>query len=136
MSEGSTGDQINQVLEEMKSEHERLFQTVDTIRDALHAQDIRAAKRHLMQLQIYQQSHFEHEVGLMEAYDYPHVADHKKNHDNLNGALHSINRIIHLENLQRLNGELANYLESSLKHVIEVDRPFQEFLSAARDRQG
>jgi hemerythrin len=133
MSRGSTGDQIDRALEGTKSEHERLFQTVDRIRDALGAEELSVAKHHLMQLQIYQQSHFENEVGLMKQYEYPHIKDHKKAHDNLNEALHSINRLISLENLQRLNGELADYLENSLKHVIEVDRPFQEFLLAARD---
>jgi hemerythrin len=132
MSGGNTGDQFDQVLEEMKSEHEQLFQTVDRIRDALSAEDVNAVKRHLMELQIYQQSHFDHEVGLMEQYEYPHIKDHKKTHENLNEALHGLNRVINLENLQRLNGELAVYLDKSLKHVIEVDRPFQEFLSAPR----
>lgn len=134
MSGSNTGDQIDQALEETRSEHERLFQTVDRIRDALSAEDVNVAKQHLMQLEIYQRSHFEHEVGLMEQYEYPHITDHKKTHDNLNELLHSINMLINLENLQRLNEELADYLENSLKHVIEVDRPFQEFLSALRDR--
>jgi hemerythrin len=133
MSESNTGDQIDQVLKEMKSEHEQMFQMVDRIRDAISAEDVNVAKQHLMQLQICQQSHFEHEVGLMEQYEYPHIKGHKKTHDNLIEALHSINRLINLENLQRLDGELADYLENSLKHVIEVDRPFQEYLSASRD---
>ncbi len=133
MSGGNTADQVDKILDEMKSEHEQLFQTVDRIRDALSAEDMSVAKHHLIKLQIYQQSHFDHELGLMEQYEYPHSNDHKKTHGNLIEALRSINKLINLENLQRLNGELADYLDNSLKHVIEVDRPFQEFLSASRD---
>ncbi len=134
MSGGNTGDQIDQVLDEMKSEHEQLFQTVDKIRDALSAEDMSVAKHHLIKLQIYQQSHFEHELALMEQYEYPHIKDHEKTHENLIEALRSINKLINLENLQRLDGEVADYLDNSLKHVIEADRPFQEFLLASRDR--
>ena len=54
----------------------------------------------------------------------------------MNEALHNLNKLISLENLQRLNGELVNYLENSLTHVIEVDRPFQEFLSKSTERDG
>ena len=133
MSGGNTRDKIDQLLEEMNSEHEQLFQTVNMIRDAISAEQASLAKRHLMQLQIHQQSHFEHEVGLMEQHEYPHIKEHKKTHDSLIEALHSINRLINLENLQRLNGELAIYLDASLKHIIEVDRPFQEFLLSSRD---
>jgi hemerythrin len=136
VSEGNTRDQISRMLGEMKSEHEQLFQTVNEIRDAITANDVTAAKRHLMQLQIHQQSHFEHEVGLMERYDYPHREVHKQTHDSLIGALHSINMLIDLENLRRLSVELAVYLENSLKHVVEVDRPFQEFLSVFTDGDG
>ena len=133
MSGYNKGDQIDLVLEKMTSEHEQLFQTVDEIREALSAEDLNLAKQHLMALQIQQQSHFEHEVGLMEQYEYPQIKDHRKTHDKLNGALHGLNRLIILENLQRLNGELATYIDNSLNHVIEVDRPFQEFLSTSRD---
>ena len=134
MSGDNTREQIVQALAETESEHDRLFQTVDRIRDALSAEDMDVVKQHLMQLQIHQQSHFEHEVGLMEQCEYPHINDHKTKHDNLNAALHSINRVINLENLQRLNGEVTEYLENSLKHIIEVDRPFQEFLSVFIDK--
>jgi hemerythrin-like metal-binding protein len=129
MSGKNTGGQIDPLLEEMKSEHDRLFQLVDRIRDALNAKDLRLVKHHLMQLQIFQQSHFEHEVSLMEQYEYPHIQDHTSKHNGLTETLHSINRLIHVEDLQRLSGALADYLETSLKHIIEVDRPFQQFLS-------
>jgi hemerythrin len=136
MSGDNTGDRTDRDLEEMKSEHERMFQTVDKIKDAIGADDIYVAKHLMIQLQIYQQSHFEHEDKLMEQYEYPQIADHKAIHDNLNEALHNLNRLISLENLQRLNGELVTYLENSLTHVIEVDRPFQEFLSKSTERDG
>lgn len=127
---------IAQILEEMRSEHEQLFQMVEKIRAAIDAGDVSAAKHHLMQLQAYQQSHFEHEAELMKRYEYPHTDDHQKRHDALIGTLHDINKLIHLEHLRRLSRELANYLEDSLKHVIEVDRPFQDFLSVAGGRDG
>lgn len=133
MSAGNTAEQIDRVLEDMKSEHEQLIQTVHKIRDAIVAKDIDVAQQHLMNLQVYQQTHFQHEVAMMERYKYPHIKAHKETHDSLMRALDSINRLINLENLQRLNGELAVYLEDSLKHIIEADRPLQEFLSASRD---
>ena len=104
MSGDNTGDRTDRALDEMKSEHEQMFRTVDKIKDAIGADDINVAKHHLIQLQINQQSHFEHEAKLMEQYEYPQIADHKKTHDNLNEALHNLNRLISLENLQRLNG--------------------------------
>lgn len=131
MSRMNTADHINQLLEEMKSEHERLVQTVGRIRDALRAEDMKQAKHHLLQLQIFQQSHFEHEASLMEQYEYPHAGDHKNRHDALTETLHRINRLIHVEDMQRLSAALADYLETSLTHIIEVDRPFQQFLSGA-----
>ncbi len=135
MSGDNTRDQIGRLLNEIELEHDQLFQTVDRIKDSLGAEDMAVARHRLMQLQVFQQSHFEHEVDLMEQYEYPGVNDHKNTHNGLNEALHSINRLINLENLRHLNGELAVYLENSLKHVIEVDRPFQEFLAAYRDRE-
>ena len=133
MSGSNTEDQIDKALEDMKSEHEQLVQTVHKIRDAIAAKDVNTAQQHLMNLQAYQQSHFQHETAFMERHKYPHIEDHKKSHDNLIKVLDSINRLISLENLQRLNGELAVYLEDSLTHIIEADRPLQEFLAATRD---
>ncbi len=133
MNRGNAGDQIDQVLEEMESDHDRLLQTVDSVRGALSTEDINLAKKHMMQLQIFQQSHFEHEARLMERHEYPYINDHKTTHDNLNEALYSINKLVNLENLQHLSGELTTYLENSMEHIIEVDRPFQEFLAAFRD---
>ena len=132
MAEGNIAGEIDHVLKAMEAEHEQLFHTVDRIREAIDAEDLRIAKHNLMQLQIYQQSHFENESRLMVQYDYPRIEDHEKTHLNLIETLHSINRLISLENLQQLNGALTAYLESSLHHVIEVDRPFQEFLSLSR----
>lgn len=129
MSGANTDNQIDKLLEEMKSEHEQLFQTVANIRDALSREDIEAAKSNLLQLQIVQQAHFNHELELMKHYDYPHTNDHKGKHDALTGTLDSINHLIQVEHLHQLSSELASYLENSLKHMIEVDRPFQEFLS-------
>ena len=134
MAEGNIAGEIDHVLKAMEAEHEQLFHTVDRIREAIDAEDLRIAKHNLMQLQIYQQSHFENESRLMAQYDYPRIEDHEKTHLNLIETLHSINRILSLENLQQLNGALTAYLESSLHHVIEVDRPFQEFLSLSREK--
>lgn len=134
MSRDNTQDHIDQLLKEMELEHDQLFQSVDRIKESIGAEDMDEAKRRLIQLQGFQQAHFEHEVALMEQYEYPDIDDHKNTHVELIDALHSINRLIILENPRRLDVDLADYLENSLKHVIEVDRPFQEFLSASRDR--
>ena len=55
MNRGNAGDQIDQVLEEMEADHDRLLQTVDSVRGALSTEDINLAKKHMMQLQIFQQ---------------------------------------------------------------------------------
>jgi hemerythrin-like metal-binding protein len=132
MSDTSTMDEIDRILQAMEAEHEQLFQAVDRIKEAIGAEDLSIAKHHLMQLQIYQQSHFENESRLMVRYEYPPIEDHEKTHEDLIATLHSINRLISLENLQQLNGALTAYLENSLHHIIEVDRPFQDFLSFSR----
>lgn len=131
MSGMKAGDHIDLLLKEMKSEHDRLIQTVGKLRDALRAGDMDLAKHHLLQLQIFQQSHFEHEDTLMDQYEYPHAADHKSRHNALSETLHKINRLIHVEDMPRLSAALADYLETSLAHIIEVDRPFQKYLSEA-----
>jgi hemerythrin-like metal-binding protein len=128
----NTGDQLDPLLEEMKSEHEQLFQLVDRLRDAIDAEDMKLAKHNLLKLQIFQQSHFEHEASLMEQYAYPHTEDHTRRHNALTDTLHSINRLIHVEGLERLSGALADYLETSLTHITEVDQPFQQFLTRTR----
>jgi len=119
---------IERALKEMEKEHEELFQAVDRIRAAISANNRDTATNHLLELQLHQQSHFEHEVRLMVQYDYPHIDEHRKTHENLIDTLHSINKLISIENLRRLNDELTDYLETSLRHIVEVDRPFQEFL--------
>ena len=130
MSGANTDNKIDNLLEEMKSEHDQLFQTVANIREALSRADIKTAKRNLLQLQIFQQAHFNHELELMKNYDYPDTSNHKKKHDTLIETLHSVNHLINVERVHQLSSELEIYLENSLKHIIEVDRPFQEFLSA------
>ncbi len=128
-----TDDPLDGALEQMKSEHDQLVQTVHDIRDAIDGKDVDRATKLLMQLQIHQQTHFDNEVAVMERCRYPDAAEHQASHEGLIDVLHSIYRLINLENLQQLSSELAEYLEASLNHIIEVDRPLQDYLAASRD---
>ena len=72
----------------------------------------------------------------MESCRYPDAAEHQASHEGLIDVLHNIYRLINLENLQQLSNDLAEYLEASLDHIIEVDRPLQDFLTVMRDDDG
>lgn len=128
-----TDDPLAGALDKMKAEHDQLEQTVHDIRDAIDEKDVDRATKLLMQLQVHQQAHFDHEVALMERCRYPDAVEHQASHEGLIDVLHSIYRLINLENLQQLSSELAEYLEASLDHIIEVDRPLQDFLLASKD---
>ena len=130
MNAVNEGDDIRHVLDEMRSEHEQLIDTVEKIRDAIRVGDVAAATEYLMQLQVHQEDHFQHEVALMETYGYPQTRDHEVTHKRLTDSLYGIIQLIKVENLRQLNGELGDYLEKSLKHIIEADRPLQDFLLA------
>ncbi len=128
-----TDDSMDGALDQMKAEHDQLVQTVHDIREAIEAKDVDRATKLLMHLQVHQQAHFDHEVAVMERCRYPDAAEHQASHEGLIDVLHSIYRLINLENLQQLSSELAEYLEASLDHIIEVDRPLQDFLLASQD---
>lgn len=129
-------DAADDALDQMKAEHDQLVQTVHKIREAIEAENVDLATRLLMQLQVHQQAHFDHEVAVMESCRYPDAAEHQASHEGLIDVLHNIYRLINLENLQQLSHELAEYLEASLDHIIEVDRPLQDFLTIKRDDDG
>ncbi len=123
-------DDIRHVLDETRSEHEQLIDIVEKIRDAIRVGDVAAATESLMQLQVRQEEHFQHEVAQMEKYGYPQIRGHEVMHQKLVDSLYGIIQLINVENLRQLNGELGDYLEHSLKHIIEVDKPLQDFLLA------
>ncbi|MEM7120189.1 MAG: hemerythrin family protein [Pseudomonadota bacterium] len=133
MSDESGTASIDGALDQMRAEHDQLIRTVDEIKQAIGANDVAGATKLIVQLQVHQQAHFDHEVALMERYRYPHADHHQTSHTSLIDTLHSIYRLISLENLHQLSDELAEYLEKSMQHIIEVDRPLQDFLNIARD---
>lgn len=132
MIDNRVDDDIDGILGAMKQEHEDLVRLVGRIKLAIDKKNVDDATELLVELQLYQQAHFQHEIDLMERYDYPDTAMHEAAHLALIESLNSIYRIIKLENLRRLNGELGTYLEDSLSHIMEVDRPLQEFLLARK----
>ena len=133
MGKDEVDQPIGSVLDQMKAEHDQLVQTVQDIRHAIETKDVDRATKLLMQLQIHQQAHFDHEMAVMQRCRYPAAAEHEASHEGLIDVLHNIYRLISLENLQQLSGELAEYLEDSLNHIIEVDRPLQDFLLSSKD---
>ena len=119
------------VGQSISDDHAQLSALVGRIRSAIETGQGSLAKDLLLRLTRLYRSHFEHEEQLMARIEYPALQDHRREHHDLVGTLANINQTLHLENLQSVSVSVAAHLETALRHTIETDRRFLDFMDRA-----
>ena len=112
-------------------DHALLSGLVSRIRSAIESGQATLAQDLLLQLARLYESHFEHEEAMMARSAYTALADHRREHRDLVGTLETINQTLRLENLHGLSLTVAAHLEAALKHTIETDQRFLDFMQRA-----
>ena len=115
----------------ISDDHAQLSDLVSRIRSAIETGQGSLAKKVRLRLTRLYGSHFEHEERLMARIEYPALHDHRREHHDLIGTLTNINQTLHLENLQSVSVTVAAHLETALRHTIETDRRFLDFMDGA-----
>ncbi|MCH8110425.1 MAG: hemerythrin family protein [Proteobacteria bacterium] len=127
---------LDDVLELMSTEHQLLSESVDRITSAIASQDLPVIRRELLHLQSSEQIHFRHEEEVMERCNFPGLVSHKDQHGAMVKTLSSIIRLVFVEKLRNISGDLGKYLERSLRHTMEHDNDFRDFLLKLRKDAG
>ena len=95
---------------------------------AIECCDVEAARGHLLEFQLIQDSHFRFQNRLMEEAAYPAMEEHVRCHERLYAILMAINGALCSGRCSALTAELAAFIEESLAHIHEMDQPFHDFL--------
>lgn len=127
---------LDDVLELMSTEHQLLSESVDRITSAIASQDLPIIRRELLHLQSSEQIHFRHEEEVMERCNYPSLVSHKDQHSAMAKVLSSVIRLVVVEKLRNISDDLGKYLERSLRHALEHDNDFRDFLLNLREYAG
>ena len=122
-------DKLKVGVELIDSEHKQLIAAINDFYNAVHKGDDEAAvKKAVGHLVYYVKTHFADEEALMEKYNYPNLAHHKKIHEMLT------KRVAHyVEKLQKkekiLSHDMAIFLKGWLEnHIAETDNRIGDFL--------
>ncbi len=117
---------------EFDAEHKDLVERVNSLYEAIRSKE--AAERIKVivpALKAYTLSHFAHEEQLLEEHQYPNLADHRKEHEDLKLKVGEFEDRLGEDDPQ-LPLQLFNFLrEWLLHHIVEIDSQYGPFL---RDR--
>lgn len=72
----------------------------------------------------------------MERCNYPSLVSHKDQHSAMAKVLSSVIRLVVVEKLRNISDDLGKYLERSLRHALEHDNDFRDFLLNLREYAG
>jgi hemerythrin len=112
------------------SDHSELRELLDKLGSAVAAGDITSAKQILLQFQVWEERHFATEENAMRSFGFPDYEAHRDHHESLRDSLAAIGRFLLLEEPSALHDSVVDYVEQTLTHVEELDRPLEAFLRA------
>ena len=115
----------------ISADHAQLSDLVSRIRSAIESGRVSLTKDLLLRLAGLYKSHFRREELIMARIEYPAFQDHRREHRNLIDTLAAINQTLQLENLHGVSRDVAAHLETTLRHTIETDQQFLEFMMDA-----
>ena len=115
----------------ISTDHAHLSDLVSRIRSAIDDARVSEARQQLFRLEGLYASHFRREEFIMARINYPALDDHRREHCGLIDTLARINQVMNMENLQGISPAIAAHLETTLRHTIETDRQFLDFMATA-----
>lgn len=117
-------------VELILSDHEELRGLLERLNKAVSASDHASVKQVLLRLQVWEERHFAAEERAMRSFDYPDYEAHRHHHNALRHSLADIGRFLLLEEPKALHDSIFDYVEETLAHIEELDRPVESFLRA------
>lgn len=117
-------------LRVIDNDHKDLVATVNALHDAIRNGSAKGEIGHIIgNLAHYVDDHFTREEALMEAYDYPGLADHKRIHRHLTRMVYAIRTVFASKPMEIDPAKLLRFLKDWLvHHIVEEDRKYVPFL--------
>ena len=115
-------------VELILDDHEELRALLETLSSAIAAGDHDGAKQQLLRFQVLEERHFAAEEQAMRSFGFPDYEAHRDHHVRLRDSLAAIGHFLLLEQPKALADSIADYVEQTLAHVEELDRPLESFL--------
>jgi hemerythrin len=113
----------------LEKEHQQLIDLLDALEDCISKGDsVNQAYKYLSDFAALAEEHFKNEEGIMEAYKYPEIIDHKKEHADLLEQLFVLKSKLghgHTPFGMEYMQVLRNWLEV---HLFDADDRLEKFL--------
>jgi len=123
-------DEYSVHLRVIDNDHKDLVSIVNALHDAIREGGAKGEIGHIIgNLAQYVDDHFTREEALMEAYDYPGLADHKRIHRHLTRMVYAIRTVFANSPKEIDPAKLLRFLRDWLvHHIIEEDKKYVPFL--------
>ncbi|MFT5486855.1 MAG: hemerythrin [Paracoccaceae bacterium] len=123
-------DEYSVHLRVIDNDHKDLVATVNELHDAIREGSAKGQIGQIItNLAHYVDDHFAREEALMEAYDYPGLADHKRIHRHLTRMVYAIRTVFAAKPMEIDPAKLLRFLRDWLiHHIVEEDRKYVPFL--------
>lgn len=123
-------DEYSVHLRVIDNDHKDLVATVNELHDAIREGSAKGQIGQIItNLAHYVDDHFTREEALMEAYDYPGLADHKRIHRHLTRMVYAIRTVFAAKPMEIDPAKLLRFLRDWLiHHIVEEDRKYVPFL--------
>lgn len=117
-------------LRVIDNDHKDLVSTVNALHDAIRKGSAKGEIGHIISnLAHYVDDHFTREEALMEAYDYPGLAEHKRIHRHLTRMVFAIRTVFASKPMEIDPAKLLRFLRDWLvHHIVDEDRKYVPFL--------
>lgn len=117
-------------LRVIDNDHKDLVATVNALHDAIRKGSAKGEIGHIISnLAHYVDDHFTREEALMEAYDYPGLAEHKRIHRHLTRMVFAIRTVFASKPMEIDPAKLLRFLRDWLvHHIVDEDRKYVPFL--------
>ncbi len=115
-------------VEVILNDHQELQDLLRQLNAAVAAGDHDGAKRQLLRFQVLEERHFAAEEHAMRSFGFPDYEAHRDHHTLLRDSLAAIGHYLLLEQPKALHDSIVDYVEQTLTHVEELDRPLESFL--------
>ncbi len=127
---GAEREAATKFVDLIHSDHSELRELLDRLGNAIAAGDMSLAKQTLLRFQVWEERHFATEEDAMRSFGFPAYESHCDHHESLRDSLAAIGRFLLLEEPSAVHDSIVDYVEQTLAHVEELDRPLEAFLRA------
>jgi hemerythrin-like metal-binding protein len=127
---GKEQEDATKFVDLILDDHSELRDLLDKLGSAVAAGDMTRAKQILLRFQVWEERHFATEENAMRSFGFPDYEAHCGHHESLRDSLAAIGRFLLLEEPSAVHDSVVDYVEQTLTHVEELDRPLEAFLRA------